>query len=165
MKLEIKSRLSTFNLLLFSLHLHHLHVSNKFPWVTASRHIGWTSTVNSDYSLFHFSALLLWPPSLHACGIPSGEKQRGSSNQLKPRHGDMARSGQALLKMDGIDRSSLGFSPAAEPCPVTLTGLASSRILLAHPAAGTTWSVTLSEHKCKRLSSLARCRVSIIKIP
>lgn len=107
-------------------------------------------------TLFHFSAFLLWSTTLHACGVPSGEKQVNSSRQIKPRHVSMAGSARALLRH--LDRSAPGFSPAAESCPMPLTGPVSLQILLAHPATGTTWSVTLSEHICKRLSSLAHCK-------
>lgn len=91
--------------------------------------------------------------------MPAGslleKKWINSSHQIKPRHVSMAGSAQALLRH--TDRSAPGFSPAAESCLMPLTGSVSSQILLAHPAAGTTSSVTLSEHKCKRLSSLAHC--------
>lgn len=40
-----------FNLLLFSLHLHHLHVSNESLWITSSGHISGISTLNSDASV------------------------------------------------------------------------------------------------------------------
>lgn len=49
-------------------------------------------------TLFHFSTPLLWPTTLHACRIPSGEKQVKSSHQIKPRHVSMAGSAQALLR-------------------------------------------------------------------
>lgn len=152
MKLEIKSWLSMFNLLLFSLHLHHLHVSNE----SFGSHLVDTSVefpLSIQMPLFRFSAFLLWPSTLQVCGIPSGEKQVNSSHQIKPRHVSMAGSAQALLRH--TDRSAPGFSPAAESCLMPLPGPVSLRILLACPAAGTSWSVTWPEHKCKRLSSLA----------